>query len=94
MNPRYKDNLSRGFNAGNYANAYESTDLNKALSKIGVDGVNGLYDNLAQLGYNLAFIVGFFSNYEYYEIPEQYKAIYDEAFNAVGPQLSATGITV
>lgn len=47
--------ISRGFDAGNYANAYETTNLTQALSRLSPNGSEA---------YQTAFILGFFATYE------------------------------
>lgn len=58
--------LSSGFDAGNYANAYESEDLFRAMAKD-----SKRFENKA---YTAAFILGFFSSYESAEIPMDVQA--------------------
>jgi len=53
--------LSHGFDAGNYCNAYETQDIEDALVMRDVRDHSKAYRN--------AFILGFFSSYELHEIP-------------------------
>lgn len=53
--------LARGFDAGNYANAYETTDYDAALARLSMNRTEA---------YVVAFTLGFFSSYEPSEIGE------------------------
>jgi hypothetical protein len=61
--------ISKGFDRGNYANAYETEDFEIAEDKI--NGATGFY--------RLGFIVGFFSSYELNETPEEYRDALEHA---------------
>jgi hypothetical protein len=56
--------FSKGFDAGNYAAAYETEDYSAASNAL--NGVSCFY----RIGYRL----GFFSSYETHEVPEEYRA--------------------
>ena len=58
--------MSHGFSAGNYANAYKSTDL----ERFDLDSVTEHY--------RVAFVLGFYSSYELDEIP--YRMEYEAAY--------------
>jgi hypothetical protein len=58
-----KDCIHQGFDAGNYAAAYETEDYDVAQAAI--NGTNGLY--------RAGHLVGFFGSYELHEIPEQWR---------------------
>jgi hypothetical protein len=75
---------SNGFDAGNYANAYEGSDLSEALEYHGLD------DRPETDTYRAAFILGFFSSYELHEIGdrEEYDAAY---FSDAGQHVIASG---
>lgn len=69
------DDLSRGFDAGNYASAYETDDLDAALESPSADGSEA---------FRTAFILGFYSSYEIEEMgpcgAEQYETAYASAY--------------
>lgn len=58
-----KVELSHGFDRGNYANAYETTDYEVAKEKI--KGSSAYY--------YIGHLLGFFSTYEDDEVPEQWR---------------------
>jgi len=60
MKLRDKMAISLGFDAGNFANAYETTSYSKACHKLGRRSNNFL----------IGFTAGFFSSYETHEIEE------------------------
>lgn len=64
-------NLHRGFEAGNFANAYETDDLEIALENA---------DHKLGQDYLDAFIMGFFSTYELHEIPSDNLDQYETAY--------------
>ena len=72
--PATVEDISRGFDAGNYAHAYESEDLDVVLE----DNAEG-----ETQAYRDGFILGFFSSYELTEIPSPHYDTYVEA--ACGP---------
>ena len=86
MSHRYDDSLSRGFDAGNYANAYESENLSKAWKKRRVKQTSPAY--------RAAYVLGFFSSYETHEVPETYRDELIEAERTYGPRMRALGIAV
>lgn len=55
-------NFTRGYDAGNYGNAYESQDWNAWSAKRNLSARSNEYRQGAMLG--------FFSSYELHEIPE------------------------
>jgi hypothetical protein len=63
MRLRDKEAISRGYDHGNFANAYETTSYSKACSKLGRRSNNFL----------IGFTAGFFGSYELHEIPEAYQ---------------------
>lgn len=74
MNDDTKLILSRGFDAGNYAAAYVSTDYMVAF-----DADTGPKELEA---YCAAFVLGFFSSYEVHEIPEDYREMHEAAYRS------------
>lgn len=81
---RLDDQISRGFDAGNYANAYETTSLARALAK--------LSPNRAK-AYVAAFTLGFLSDRERHEMGSHEEA-FDAAYALVGERAKALGIAV
>lgn len=81
---RLDDQISRGFHAGNYAIAYETTSLDRALAK--------LSPNRAK-AYVAAFTLGFLSDRERSEMGSHEEA-FDAAFALVGARAKALGIAV
>jgi hypothetical protein len=69
------ETLSNGFDAGNYAMAYTSTDLDRAWSE---QECKGNADPIYRAGY----VVGFFSSLEEREIPSWYRKEWREALNS------------
>ena len=78
------DDISRGFDAGNYANAYETTCLETALAKLSPN---------RSADYESAFILGFFSSYEPHEMGAA-EEDYALAYEAVGCRACELGIAV
>jgi hypothetical protein len=66
--------LSHGFSAGNYCNAYETQDLEGALKKRAVASRSPAY--------RAAFVLGFFASYELHEIPSSWREEFDEAYHS------------
>ena len=64
--------LSQGFSAGNYCNAYEAQDLADGLAKRDITA--------ASAAYHAAFIMGFFGSYELHEISSTYREQFDEGY--------------
>ena len=60
--------MSRAFDAGNYANAYETTDLETALKRARYTAEHT----------RAAFVLGFFGSYALDEIPD--REIFDECY--------------
>lgn len=65
---REKTDMSRAFDAGNYANAYESRDLEVALKRARYTAPHT----------RAAFVLGFFSSYELCEIGDRER--FDECY--------------
>lgn len=61
----YDNDLSHGFSAGSYCNAYENRDFEKACDLMQASGNRST-------AWIHAFILGFFSSYELHEIPEKH----------------------
>lgn len=66
--------LSRGFDSGNYCNAYETNDFDHAVKMKFLD------DRLPE--YKAAFILGFFGSYELDEISMTWRDDFDEAYHS------------
>jgi hypothetical protein len=87
---RFADEVSRGYDAGNYANAYVSEDLEAALAQ----EVEEKAEEREELSeeFRHAFILGFFASYMLEEIPLSNREEYDLAyFSAAGKQALACG---
>lgn len=69
--------LSRGFDAGNYCNAYETQDYETGLAKRTAKPRAGVRRELQQ-AWQVAFTLGFFGSYELHEMGEHEDA-YTEA---------------
>lgn len=67
------NDLSEGFDAGNYANAYDTTDLEQAISSLSPNRSEAYID---------AFILGFFSSYAPHEMAG-YENTYLDAYYSV-----------
>lgn len=78
------DDIRRGFDAGNYANAYETTCLETALAALSMN---------RSADYESAFILGFFGSYERHEMGEHAED-YALAYEAVGARAAELGIAV
>jgi muramoyltetrapeptide carboxypeptidase LdcA involved in peptidoglycan recycling len=76
--------ISRGFDAGNYANAYETTDFERALGSLSMN---------RSAEYVAAFTLGFFSSYERHEMGE-HADHYEIALESVGVRARELGIAV
>lgn len=81
---RRDDQISRGFDAGNYANAYETTSLDTALAKLSMNRA---------AAYVAAFTLGFLSDRERHEMGS-HEQTFDKAFALVGEQARKLGIAV
>lgn len=76
--------LSHGFSAGNYANAYQTEDLGEVSEVLDAN----------EEPYRHAFILGFFSSYELHEIPGDARERFDEAYHSDnGQRVLALGYT-
>jgi hypothetical protein len=80
--------ISQGYSAGNYANAYETTDLEIALESL--DDCEDNHDLSAECehAYRNAFVLGFFASYALSEIGCEERERFDTAYH------SATGASV
>ena len=79
-----KLSISRGYDAGNYANAYETTDYERALAKLSPN---------RSAAYVAAFTLGFFGSYTADEMGSHHEA-YNEAQALVGKRARELGIAV
>jgi hypothetical protein len=76
------DDIRRGFDAGNYANAYETTDLSEALAKLSPN---------RSTEYVAAFTLGFFSSYSLPEMGSDVEAYQEAYFSETGKACLAAG---
>lgn len=69
---RERDSMSRGFDAGNYGNAYQSQDW-EAFAE---------YQRLDQRSdvWRVAALLGFYSSYALHEIPSDMRDEFDQAY--------------
>ena len=72
MNEKTAKDVNHGFCAGNYANAYETEDLEVALERLDSESPTQAYRD--------AFIIGFFGSYEVWEIPSDCLDEFMQAF--------------
>ena len=77
--------LSYGFDHGNYANAYETEDLETMLSDLPA-GRSGAYRGGA--------VLGFFSSYERHEVPADAVDEYDNAMANYADKARSIGIAI
>jgi len=78
--------LSHGFSAGNYCNAYETSNLEEALEKRDLEERSEPY--------SVAFVMGFFASYELEEIPGSYREEFDQAYHSkLGQRVLELGYT-
>lgn len=82
MTRRTDEQISRGFDAGNYANAYETTDYDRALASLSMN---------RSAAYKAAFTLGFFGSYEPHEMGSHLEAV-QEAWALVGKRAKELGI--
>ena len=64
------DHISTGFDAGNYAAAYVSEDLETAMAD---------RPEMENEAYAAGFVLGFFSSFELHEIPAGDAEVYEDA---------------
>lgn len=84
MNTDHDIDLSKGFSAGNYCNAYEGRDFGSAVVKRQVKDKSTAYAT--------AFMLGFFASYELHEIPGDHQDAFREAyFSEDGQRVVALG---
>ena len=86
------DSLSRGFDAGNYDNSYVSENYMAAISKR-IKRYNE-YEDAHPGAFRGAYMLGFFSSYENYEIPPSLRSGVREAEAKYGAKMRAIGIAV
>lgn len=70
-----KTQLSLGFDAGNYANAYQEGDYSEAIAKLSMN---------RPAEYVTAFTLGFFSSYELSEMGSDVEAYQEAYFSEAG----------
>lgn len=74
--------VSLGFDAGNYANAYETQDYDKAIASLSPN---------RSPAYVAAFTLGFFSTYELSEMGAHWEAYRQAYFSETGRACRAAG---
>jgi hypothetical protein len=75
------DDISHGFDAGNYANAYETTDFETAIGRLSPNRSDD---------YTAAFTLGFFASCATAEIPASAIDAYREAYYSDAGQACIT----
>jgi hypothetical protein len=81
--------IERGFDAGNYANAYVSEDFDTAW-----DANSKLDPRYPLESYRDAFLIGFFSSYEDHELPTEYQEHVTSVRLAMRPTFERLGIAI
>jgi hypothetical protein len=87
------DALSRGFSAGNYANAYVSEDFDQAWES--EDEEDRLEDDeriFKHPDYKSAFLIGFFGSYEEDEISADHVDDWRDAYYRLAKDMQEIGI--
>lgn len=77
--------ISRGFEAGNYACAYDTAYYELAIAKLSPN---------RSAEYLAAYTLGFFSSYETYEMSDRRLKAYLDAYSLVGNRAIALGMAV
>lgn len=86
MNTMQLVDISHGFSAGNFANAYNSEDARIAWRMTVQD-----YGECSEEFYH-AWVLGFFSTYEVHEIPMEYQQDFSDAYySPIGEQCLDAG---
>lgn len=75
MTSKERLQLSHGFDRGNYANAYETTDYETFLNNLPED------ESFVKHHYRIGCLLGFFSSYEIHEVPYEYQEMVETARN-------------
>ena len=70
-----KDDVNHGFSAGNYANAYETTDYETAVARLSMN---------RPAEYIAAFTLGFFASYELHEMTTDEAEAFTKAYKSPG----------
>ncbi len=86
---RLQEIVSRGFDAGNFANAYETEDYSKAIRTLKLSGV----PTALRAAYRAAFTLGFFGTYELHEMGGHVEAYREAYFSEGGKACLAAGYT-
>jgi hypothetical protein len=82
MTNKQKRDISNGFDAGNYASAYETTCLSDALERLSCKRSDAYRD---------AFILGFLSTYELHEMGSDVDAYLTAYHSEAGRECLAAG---
>jgi hypothetical protein len=84
---RFGEIVSRGVDRGNFCNAYETEDYEKAIERLDVTEPRDMdgqrLPEPLRAAYRAAFTLGFFSSYELFEMGEHEEA-YREAYGSDG----------
>jgi hypothetical protein len=87
--------VSRGFDRGNFANAYETQDYETALESLDMPRAIGgsRLPRALQDAYRAAFTLGFFGSYELHEMGSDVEAYREAYFSEGGKACLAAGYT-
>jgi len=91
MQPETLEAFSRGFDAGNYGNAYEGEELSAVYNE---DEGEEEYSDKERQAFRAGFVLGFFSSYEDDEIPSDEFDEFETARREWGPVAEANGIAI
>lgn len=94
MSAAADDALSRGFDAGNYAAAYTSTDLDTAWEVVEDGEQHDELRSAAPAEFRGGFVIGFFSSFETSEISAEHLEEWLEALGVYAESMQALGIAV
>lgn len=92
--PTRSDALARGFDAGNYGNAYTSTDFDTAWLVVDDGEQHDPYRTVDSSAFGAAFLIGFFATYEEHEIPGEQREFWRAAVETYGAEMRKLGIAV
>jgi len=91
---RYDLAINRGHSAGNYANAYVSTDLDDAWERHVASSDFEQLDTVERSLVRAGFVIGFFSSYESHEVPGEHAEEHEATLIEHGDHLRALGVAV
>ena len=94
LSTRIATSLSRGFDAGNFANAYTSEDF--GARSVQTELTRALFVRRAreQEAFRAGFVLGFFASYEDHEIPSEHFESFEEARSEWADHARSIGIAI